>query len=212
MLYAAVALHPAMKFDYFTIACVEHPQWIETAQEIVRTLWLETYKPRYAPSCPTDTTSLSTEDSNSSLLFSGWRHKKAPKATRDELDEFLSLRTLDSVHDPKEWWLQHRSDYPILSHMALDILAIPAMSAEVERVFSSASLTITDRRNRLGDKVVEAIECQKSWLQSGIIELSGAEEMQRMLEQLEANGVYGNPVGFEESSVEKPYVKYLIIR
>lgn len=87
--------------------------------------------------------------------------------------------------------------------MALDILAIPAMSAEVERVFSSASLNITNWRNRLGEEVVEAIECQKSWLQSGIIELSGAEEMQRMLEQLEVNGVDGNPAGFENSSIEK---------
>ena len=40
---------------------------------------------------------------------------------------------------------------------ALDILAIPAMSAEVERVFSSASLTITDCRNQLGEEVIEAI-------------------------------------------------------
>ena len=46
--------------------------------------------------------------------------------------------------------------------MTLDILAIPAMSAEVEWVFSSASLTITDCRNRLGEEVIEAIECQKS--------------------------------------------------
>ena len=71
--------------------------------------------------------------------------------------------------------------YPTLSKMALDILAIPAMSAEVERVFSSASLTITDCRNRLGEEVIEAIECQKSWLQSGIIEFTGVDKMEGML-------------------------------
>ena len=37
---------------------------------------------------------------------------------------------------------------PDLSKMALYMLAIPAMSCEVERVFSSTGLTITDRRNR----------------------------------------------------------------
>ena len=48
--------------------------------------------------------------------------------------------------------------------MALDILLIPAMSAEPERLFSSAKITITDRRNRLGIESIEAIECLKSWL------------------------------------------------
>ena len=124
---------------------------------------------------------------------------KVVSSSQDELEEFLSLRTVDSIHDPRMWWLQHRTDYPALSHMALDILAVPAMSAEVERVFSSASLTITDRRNRLGGEVVEAIECQKSWLQSGIIELTKAEEIQRMLEQLVVHED-GVPVGFESSS------------
>jgi hypothetical protein len=48
--------------------------------------------------------------------------------------------------------------------MAVDILLIPAMSASAERLFSSAGLTISDRRYRLGIDVIEAIECLKSWL------------------------------------------------
>jgi hypothetical protein len=48
--------------------------------------------------------------------------------------------------------------------MALDILSIAAMSPESERLFSSAKITITDRRNRLGIETIEAIECLKSWL------------------------------------------------
>jgi hypothetical protein len=36
--------------------------------------------------------------------------------------------------------------------MALDILSIPTTLAELERLFSSAKITITDRRNRLGIK------------------------------------------------------------
>ena len=52
------------------------------------------------------------------------------------------------------------------SKNALDILAIPAMSAEVERVFSSTGQFITDRRNRRQDDIVEAVECLKSWVGS----------------------------------------------
>jgi hypothetical protein len=51
--------------------------------------------------------------------------------------------------------------------MALDILSIPAMSAEPERLFSGAALTITERRNRLGVESVEALECLKSWYRGG---------------------------------------------
>jgi hypothetical protein len=47
--------------------------------------------------------------------------------------------------------------------MALNILSIPAMSDEPERLFSSAGLTLTDRRNRAGIDLVEALEQLKSW-------------------------------------------------
>ncbi len=43
------------------------------------------------------------------------------------------------------------------------------MSAEPERLFSGAKITITDRRNHLGIKSIEAIECLKSWLGKGSI-------------------------------------------
>ena len=48
--------------------------------------------------------------------------------------------------------------------MALDILSIPAMSVEPERLFSGAGITVTERRNRLGAESIEALECLKSWL------------------------------------------------
>ena len=52
--------------------------------------------------------------------------------------------------------------------MAIDILLIPAMSADPERLFSGAKITITDRRNRLGIKTIQGLECLKSWM--GILE------------------------------------------
>jgi hypothetical protein len=53
--------------------------------------------------------------------------------------------------------------------MALDVLSIPAISAELERLFSSAKISITDRRNRLGIESIKAIECLKSWFNKGSI-------------------------------------------
>ena len=48
--------------------------------------------------------------------------------------------------------------------MALDILLIPVMSADPERLFSSVKITILDRRNRLRIYTIKALECLKSWL------------------------------------------------
>jgi len=183
VLYAAIALHPSMKMDYFNIAWDAHPAWIESAHSIIRTLWLVEYCPHFNINLPNASTTYTTEGPPCALTTS-WKTKRVAKVMKDELEEFLSLRCID-VSDPRQWWVQHQADYPALSKMALEILAIPAMSAEVERVFSSASLTVTDRRNRLGEDTIEAIECQKSWLHSGIISFSGADEMKKMLAQLQ---------------------------
>ena len=65
----------------------------------------------------------------------------------------------------RKWWLlpEQQRDYPNLSRMALDILSIPAMSASIERVFSSANITVSDRRNQLSPNTIEVIESLKSW-------------------------------------------------
>jgi hAT family C-terminal dimerisation region len=52
--------------------------------------------------------------------------------------------------------------------MALDILSIPAMSAETERVFSYVKLTISPNRNRLGEDIIKATECLNRWYRAGI--------------------------------------------
>jgi len=65
-----------------------------------------------------------------------------------------------------------RSHYPRLSVIALELLGIGAMSAEVERVLSSAKLTVTDRRHAWKE-MIGACECLWQWgVQSWIRDLS----------------------------------------
>ena len=64
------------------------------------------------------------------------------------------------------FWARYERCYPSLARMAFDILSIPAMSAECERVFSSAKLLITDRRGRLKEDIIEASECSRSWIEA----------------------------------------------
>jgi len=60
--------------------------------------------------------------------------------------------------------------------MALNILSIPTMSADPERLFSSTKITISDRRNRLRIYTIEALECLKSWLRIKVISGDDEEE------------------------------------
>ena len=52
-------------------------------------------------------------------------------------------------------WMHVTHEYPLLSAIAIDILAIPATSAPVERSFSAAGDSTIGKRNRLSDKNLE---------------------------------------------------------
>jgi hAT family C-terminal dimerisation region len=52
--------------------------------------------------------------------------------------------------------------------MAIDILSIPAMSDEPERVFSGARRIVSWDRAQMGAETLERVECLKHWKRSGI--------------------------------------------
>ena len=59
--------------------------------------------------------------------------------------------------------------------MAIDILSIPAMSDEPERVFSGARRTVSWERMRLGPEMIERLECLKSWIKNDIADFAGVD-------------------------------------
>jgi hypothetical protein len=87
----------------------------------------------------------STIDANSTRHsdFLVWKYgRSAVVSASDELDKYLRVEreTLPDL-DVHSWWMQHQTQYPLLFRMAMDIMAIPAMASEVERVFSGYILT-----------------------------------------------------------------------
>lgn len=69
--------------------------------------------------------------------------------------EYIHQPTTGNV-DVLNWWAEYG---PIeLQRIAFDILSIPAMSAEVERVLSSTKRTLTPDRNALTIESLEIIE------------------------------------------------------
>jgi hypothetical protein len=81
----------------------------------------------------------------------------------DEYKIYLSLPRIDESADPLEWWKNNQQQFPTLSQMARDYLAIPATSVPCEQVFSTGKNLITDKRNRLVGKTIRMCLCLKSW-------------------------------------------------
>ena len=66
------------------------------------------------------------------------------------------------------WWRAHSAEFPVLSLMARDYLAIQSTSVACEQAFSVAGNTITKTRNRLHSETARASLCTKSWIENSI--------------------------------------------
>lgn len=107
VLYAAVALHPGLKYDYFKYAWAEHQDWIDNAKNAVQILWESQYKSRIliSPASRTVSELVPTTISPLSTTLSSWRQRHIPdQPIKDELEEFTSTKSIISVENPREWW------------------------------------------------------------------------------------------------------------
>ncbi|KAG7403201.1 hypothetical protein Forpe1208_v016468 [Fusarium oxysporum f. sp. rapae] len=87
----------------------------------------------------------------------------------DEYETYTSQPPIPIDCSPLVWCLrdEQKERFPRLSKMAIDILSMPAMSADPERTFSGARRTISWDRMLLGASTIEKGECLKSWILSG---------------------------------------------
>ncbi|KAJ3454605.1 hypothetical protein MRS44_013205 [Fusarium solani] len=107
----------------------------------------------------------------------------------DEYETYTSQSPIPIDCSPLAWWLrdEQKERFPRLSKMAIDILSIPAMSADPERTFSGARRTISWDRMLLGASTIEKGECLKSWIRSGITAGLQVEEVEQY-EYIEKEG------------------------
>jgi hypothetical protein len=97
----------------------------------------------------------------------------ARPASEDEYEDYNSLESYDpGKKGALVWWCQdtQRQRWPRLSLMAIDILSIPPMSDEPERVFSGARRTVSWDRGQMEPETIEMRECLKHWKKSGILD------------------------------------------
>jgi hypothetical protein len=161
---AAVVLDPRVKWVYFTR---QWPDWIDQAQADMLTHWNTFYKGSHTGIDHQETSRGSHVNGQSEV--SKFREQNNPQD--DEVADQYQLYCITprlpqkSKQRPIDWWKEESQQeaYPDLSRWAIDILSIPAMSDEPERLFSRAGNTLDEGRAQLLPETVQALECIKSW-------------------------------------------------
>lgn len=192
--YGAIALHPAYRWEFFTTYW-DQQSWIDRAKKIVQDLWDTEYKGitieviQQQPSLKRrkafedkfgrkrEAWCSRHEPSPSSLSLSASQSPTPELQGPPALDEYARWQdsidiTDNEVVDPFAYWHERRGIYPRLSQMALDLLSVPAMSAEVERLFSAAGRMVTAERSRLDANTISIFQSLRSWHIQGIAVLS----------------------------------------
>jgi hypothetical protein len=161
----ALVLNPRLKWHYIEKNWSEHPEWIKNARMDVEKIWKE-YNNQ--PLSESAATAASEEDVSmfDAYLLEFDDDVNFNSAFDEYRDYCLSAR--ERADNLLDWWAHKSARYPRLSKMAFDYLSIPAMSAAVERAFSSSKLMIPDARNRLSVESIEAAECLRSWIDLGL--------------------------------------------
>ena len=154
---AAIILDLNAKWKYIKNNQAE--DWVLKAKKLIEKLQIE-YK-------PTDLTSFTlfiVMPDPSKNAFATWKKRyQLVLSVKDEYKRYYIANCTYKVN-LRMWQLEttQQVNYPNLSKLVLDILSIPAMSANPKRLFSSAKLLITNLRNKLGIDITKAFECLKS--------------------------------------------------
>jgi hypothetical protein len=164
---AALILHPGQKWRYFEQKWAEHPDWLANAKREMRKFYQQHWEHRPTPAIaavePLETRRRDLAPFQ--LWLTPHNYYAADEEPKDEYEFYMSSKPVTCDH-PIEWWRANQSTYPKLAQMAFDLLSIPAMSAECERVFSQAKLALGHQRNRMSEDTLNAIQCLKHWIRN----------------------------------------------
>jgi hypothetical protein len=88
---------------------------------------------------------LQAEEESRTMTFESWPRMATDNTETgfercqpgdDEFREYTSRRAVDLNIDPMEWWRIHGDEFPTWKKIAMNLLSIPAVSGEIERIFS----------------------------------------------------------------------------
>jgi hypothetical protein len=105
--------------------------------------------------------------------------------SKSELEKYLKddLEVDESDFDILGWWKVNAPRFPILSHMARDVLAVPVSTVTFESTFSTGGRILDAFRSSLTPKIAQSLICTEDWLRSTCP--VGVEENLEIIDQLE---------------------------
>jgi hypothetical protein len=177
---AVLVLHPRWKWSYFDRNWDgAAKRYIIPAKAAFRALWENDYK---TATDMRNSVQLQASDQLKVSFLEEQLMKKAPvsatrvplpTARKDQLQLYLEEPPTGDI-PVMEYWRSREQFWPQLAKMAYDFLAVPAMSAECERVFSSCAKITTAESSRLSEDILWHQEVLKNWQNRGAIQMSTA--------------------------------------
>lgn len=162
----AVFLHPHYRQHWF------EARWdkvdYDEAELTVNRVYAEAKK-HYNTLVPRRTSPIAARKELSGLAAHNNVSKGRSAYTDDDLQRYR--REQQAPHDvnPLTWWRDNQHNYPILKHLAFDVLAAPASTAADERLFSMAGNVVNEQRPHTQEELAQAVQCLRSWYQGGLI-------------------------------------------
>ena len=167
---ASLLLDPTRRLAYIQQNWPE--AWHQRAIDGAKKIWREEYKGRVIHSPSASLAQPAKKKKPVSKLFKMTDvKKKAASTDGDDIGVFMAQEAIEYEGTALEWWTrpEQRTRYPRLCQMAIDLLSIPASSAEPERAFSGARRTVSWDRAKMTCESVEKVECIGNWLREGHI-------------------------------------------
>ncbi|BAF04054.2 Os01g0170400 [Oryza sativa Japonica Group] len=171
----------------------------ETVNTYFRALF-EEYKEMYTPKdkAPQPTESESTAETSKrvscrwmSVITQQLNSEGGSGTIKSEVDKYLSEDNEPDTpkFDILKWWKANSTRFPILSHLARDLLAIPITSVASESAFSAGGRTLDDFRTSLTPRMVERLVCANDWLRGGnYVSVEEDSEQMALLEEGRPSG------------------------
>jgi hAT family C-terminal dimerisation region/Domain of unknown function (DUF4413) len=135
----AVICDPRKKIQWIQWAWEDRPDWIELAKQTVKEVF-DQYVEKYAP-----TDGLLEANTVEDVTWLSWPENDSVRAQTvydEEFASYMSLPNINGKGDPMQFWRDNGERFPIWQRIAYDFLSVPAMSAEIERVWSRFPLIL----------------------------------------------------------------------
>jgi hypothetical protein len=93
--------------------------------------------------------------------------RSQPWNIKSDLDQYIERCATSCPagedFDVLGWWKTEDQEYPILSKVARDVMAIPVSTVASEPAFSTGGHVINAYRSKLDSEAVEALVCIQDW-------------------------------------------------